>query len=1085
MSFNPNDLYLASGNTGLYNTWTENVPKFTPTSFYNWEQDNEPLHALDDRTSLLWERAGYPIEGGASSISGKVFVVSADADFVGESSGIIFKNLQSVFDSLPTVITYPIIIEIASSGNLDAVCLKNVRVGDGCIGAGIEIINRMFARDYGASSVKYGSNTISSVNLINELKDTKSTILNTTLLSGITDAKLARSRGWIAKQPYGRSGYNTPDILIHRGAVLPTLTSETFEIQSAYSSALDNQTLIGTSVKRPILQTNDFCNGAVYLNSFKYFSIENCTGPIYLRNICVDGSFTTSNTVGVNIQNSQGIVFDNLTVMGCTKYGIDAHNSNITFRRSLVCARNYDDPRSVLDENNAGLRANNCKLSVDLQTTTAGPTLRGSNSPFIFAHQSIGLELVNSVFEGGNFVGASGIASALSLSSNTTVIQCMFNNIDGLKLTNSTFKHDGILEVFNNRTGINSVNSQLDVPMLVSEYNGVAGANLINSVAKVNSNLLNYTADTNFGDGTDSYTQWFFNKNFQHLKLNNSTWYLNESASGGPLAKYTGKSTFLSSFGNDSLDSEQSLLPGVVVDKNSSLQIPHIYMKMISGSNFKNANPVLGGCISVTNNSTALIQGSKYGSNQFIGSPTYNNNVALIYCNNNSNFELNGNSLLCQAGIDCFADNNSKITFKPHTNNNGSLNVVPWELSSTDSHTRVELHSYRAGIVVDNGSIFNVEHLGDYRAYWPTSATSAVEVPISQAYKTYTSGGYLQFYPNPQDANAVTGTKLNPTTYTQYSDYTSGHKFFITSLTDATGIAAISLGGVCVRSMNGSKVNIFNTNLPAGWANTKGIYYDVSSTECERLRIWNIGNGSYLTASYLSVSGMWPTDCSSYYGPSAYWYTSAGTPVVGFLPSSVYNTESVTFSRLDSYGSGATYAGDFEGIGGNLGPFRLYFAPHSSAKYLVTSSASGTDIGVPYQVLSQGYNPSTVCYFSDYTEFFASPINGLYSSGGSFIADVYKFLDGGYADRVKLDWSAAHTFANACHNAFTTPGIPGVPDEDYGYDSTADNYVRRRKLVSIFSTQTNSTPGSESHISSAGYGKGFLSSDTFDIKRDN
>jgi hypothetical protein len=1084
MAFNANDLYLVSGNAGLSNNWVDSISKFTPTSFYNWEQDNEPLHDLDDRTTMLWERAGYPTQNGVSGITGKVYVVSADAPFVQDSSGVIFKDLQTVFDSLPTVITHPIIIEIASSGNLGDVCLRNVKVGDGCNGAGIEIINRMFARDYGLSSTLYKDSTtaLSSLEVINELLDTKSTLLDINLVSSIVSPVLTKSRGWIVKQPFGRSAYSTPNIVINRRDTLATLTTDSFPFAGSYISVNDNTTLIGaTSVSRPALANTEFSNGAVYLNHFASFSIENCTGPIYIRNICVDGGFTTQ--TGMSINNSHGIVFDNLMVLGCYKYGIDANNSELKFRRSLICARNYNFPRNVSDQNSAGLRATNSTLSVDLVTTTGGPTLYGANSPFIFAHQAIGLDLINSKFEGGSFPGASGVASAISLSSSPTIIQSMYNTVYGVKMTNSVFNHAGILEVINNSTGIKCENSQLHLPMFVCEYNNTVGFDATNCNIRINPEMQKYNSGATYGNGTENYSQWFFNKNFQHLKLQNSTWQIAPTRS--KIAEYTGTSFFLSSYGDDSFASEQTTLPAIVVQKNSFLQIPHIYSKVITGVTFKNANPVLGACISVTDNSKALVQGSKYGSNQFVGSPSFNNNVALVYCNNNSTFEANGNTLFCQAAINCLADNNSVISFKPHTNDNGTLAVSSWELSSADSHTRIELHSYRSNIVVDNGSVFDVENLGDYRALWAASAASSVQAPVSESYKTYTSGGYLQFYPNPQDSNTVTSYSLTPTNFSQYGDYSNSHKYFLTSPTDATGIASISNGGMCVRALNGSKVRVFNTNLPAGWANTKGIYFDVSSTECEKLRIWNIGAGSYLTASYLSVSGGWPTSRGvSYFGPSAYWYTSAGAIVSGYFAQDI-NGESTSLSRLDSFGSGTGYSTGFGGDAGNFGPFRLYFSPHSSAKYLVTSSASGTDMGVPYQVLSQGYNPSTVCYFSDYNEFFASPINGLYSSGGSFVTDVYKFLDSGYADRIKLDWSAAHTFANACHNAFTTPDIPGVPDEDYGSGATSDLYVRRKKLVSIFSTKTNTTPGSESHNSAAGYGRGFLSSDTFDIRRDN
>jgi hypothetical protein len=129
MSFIPQDLYLTSGTVGIINDWQATVTKFDSSSFYNWEEDNMPVYDLEDRTSYLWERIGYPVRDGFSGIPGKMFVVSADYGFpVGQdSSGIIFRDLSSVINVLPNPITYPIIIEVASFGNIGELKLNNIK----------------------------------------------------------------------------------------------------------------------------------------------------------------------------------------------------------------------------------------------------------------------------------------------------------------------------------------------------------------------------------------------------------------------------------------------------------------------------------------------------------------------------------------------------------------------------------------------------------------------------------------------------------------------------------------------------------------------------------------------------------------------------------------------------------------------------------------------------------------------------------------------------------------------------------------------------------------------------------------------
>ena len=71
MPFNIADIYTTSGDATLFNSWTTPVTKFDPSSFYNWEQDNEPLHDLEERTYMNWEHAGFH----TSTVPGMVLTV--------------------------------------------------------------------------------------------------------------------------------------------------------------------------------------------------------------------------------------------------------------------------------------------------------------------------------------------------------------------------------------------------------------------------------------------------------------------------------------------------------------------------------------------------------------------------------------------------------------------------------------------------------------------------------------------------------------------------------------------------------------------------------------------------------------------------------------------------------------------------------------------------------------------------------------------------------------------------------------------------------------------------------------------------
>ena len=113
-------------------------------------RSNMPVHDLDERTFYLWEKLGYP----TSSISGVALVVSADAsDNDVQCNKNIFRTVSAAIEALPQTINFPVIIEIASFGQLGDLVLDNYKFGPR---GSIEIINRNFARcDSEASSTVF------------------------------------------------------------------------------------------------------------------------------------------------------------------------------------------------------------------------------------------------------------------------------------------------------------------------------------------------------------------------------------------------------------------------------------------------------------------------------------------------------------------------------------------------------------------------------------------------------------------------------------------------------------------------------------------------------------------------------------------------------------------------------------------------------------------------------------------------------------------------------------------------------------------------------------------------------------------
>lgn len=130
---NPSDVYVSGGSSDLRVCWTDKVTKYDASSFYNWEQDNLPLHDLDERTHLLWERLGNP----TSSITGMSFIVSAGAEE--GCNPAYFATLSSCMAALPDVINYPILVEVVSFGELGSLEIPAKTFGPR---GSLEIINR-------------------------------------------------------------------------------------------------------------------------------------------------------------------------------------------------------------------------------------------------------------------------------------------------------------------------------------------------------------------------------------------------------------------------------------------------------------------------------------------------------------------------------------------------------------------------------------------------------------------------------------------------------------------------------------------------------------------------------------------------------------------------------------------------------------------------------------------------------------------------------------------------------------------------------------------------------------------------------
>lgn len=1088
MAFSATDLYLASGTGVIFNSWIPYVTKFDTSSFYNWEQDNLPLYDLEDRTNLLWEKLGYPIADGFSGIPGLMFAVSADAPFAGESSGMIFKSVSSVIAALPEVITLPIIIEVCNFGDLGTLELRNLKFKDN---GGLEIVNRNFGK---LKSVMDDGSGIYGVNVAGALSSVD--LWNTVHLASCVSLSARVSSGTIATADDRFDGnnivytsrangfYNRSTTSVYTNprstSALTTIRKSTaydsgnafgyadgasyiFTLGAGYenmtrdmtASASDilpyNQLSISLNPASMQRTTGSFANttsliGMLYGNWFSKVVIENCNGPLYIRHFAVDGGsgyLTTlqHNTVnGFEINNSK-LVLENVFACRCREAGFRFSNSDITILRGIVAYRNYTltDYQTRSAYKSAGIRAVNSNIAL-----SASPYASGVDFIIQSTKNAYGIELFNSRWRGGQSRKDTGSTSGI------TWVKGFYNTESGIKLNGSYMEVPGRLDCYNNKIGLELVNSEIALNEGTFEFNNDYGIRGENSLIRYNQDLYKYTQTVS----QDEPGQVHFRNNAVNLSLDRSEFKYTDGAS---LASKYG--SFYISGSTGAIVDEQlnkTSLPNIQLNNGSTLRMLHNYIfnKQTIGNNL----PIYGLNISLRNNSKATLIGTQDHANVLIGPDEYSlqPHVASIAADNASIIEIQGPTLIGNTGIGLLAENNSIINITPPRDTHGNLLLSAFDLSGSKNHTKVEIHSTRACIVVNKNSILNMQDLGSYNAVWPTATASAGDYNYQNETNSASavSGGYMQFYPNGQDGTVIAASAgrddVTINSFTAFPPAVPSHGYLLLDPTLPTAnddILEYSTGGMCVRVMNGSIANVKNVHFPCGWDNTSGIYYDVSGGNCDLLRIWNIGADSELDASYFSVSSLYPS-LAGYYGPSAV-YTSGGS-AANAAPSWV--PDSATLSVLDYYGASGSNTPT------NYGPFRIYVSLDGPSKFLNYYDNSGLYYNIAYQTWSQGYNPSGALSA-------APQVSSYYSNlTTSAFLTTSALMDPGYRSRIRLDQSAADSFANARNGAIARSGrVPFCTIYRSSIDEGGEGF--------------DSVPG--------GKAKGVLSVNIFDLSRDN
>jgi hypothetical protein len=1128
MAFQADDIYTSSGSTKVQNFWTPYVSKFDTSSFYNWEQDNAPIYDLEERTYEIWEQTGYP----TSSVPGLALVVSGDADTASlEANPNIFTTVSACIAAIPKVVRFPVLVEVCNFGDLGDLELHNFRIEEG---GSIEIINRAFTKFYASSTVGGANYTapnvtnntsfalpadIISPDASSTINDISSIILESTLVSSTTDARLTESPisfsypisssrlcalhvsqdtsiftpylyadFAFARDPYER--IHTEDI-----------TSKTFDISALSQYDSSRSTYRGDPTPVATQYTGIFTFN--YLNSI---SVKNCDGPIYIRNFIADGGRTSTGgeEVGIYVENSN-VVIENCGALKCLDSGFKFNNSKVILSRSAFSYRNYDISSTTdrIANTGIGFEINNSEviLSANLESTNGNYDIDASGSDVIFcaSRNDKGFVLNNSVLRGGF------ARTTLANPDTGGSLASELNTSYGLELNNSKVDLEGLVDVYANDIGIKAHNSFVNFENLCVESHNTRGIESYNSVFTFDSkdNVL-----ASKGSGQTVRKAVDFRENGQHISLSkNSTFDFKETTD---MPSKFGGMFFSSCHGTTTWEgSTQRDTPAISVDSNSNAKFIHCVIGTRLGTE-SDSDPCFGEAVACEDNSQVDFYGSSGGCTAVIGAGSRDFH-SLLYASNNSKVGIHGPTVLGQCGIDILAEDNSEINIEPPKSSKGALDVSGFNLEHPENHTSVELHSTRACLVTNKNSTLNMKDLGSYPYFW--SATTNGQTILGSEFdynnnndfdsSSYTYQGSLQFYPNAfgktvedefdLESNGIT---LNLVNFPIFTTESGQNSFLAGSYVtpDYATASSISMGGMAVRAIGGSNVNVRNVHFPTNINSSPadGLYYSVSGTDCDRFMIWNIADTSRLHAAYIAVSGGYPSD-AGYHGPSALYFsaTSPGaatySPAYG-APSSTPDTG--TLSVLDQFGAGSSVwvvpqytelnspfdqiasgileaptetiaYGTTDGTFNNQGLFRLYFSVDSAAK-LLQNDLSGYDygayphtgnfsgvVGPTYQILAQGYNMS-------------APVSALTPEGATSVSSLYpqllKYSNGNLhtsgfywckefvpddQHQCVLDESASNVFANA-KNAST--GMSGKPKKVMIYrsrlnDRGSDSYL--------------------------------------------
>jgi len=1087
MAFVPADLYTVSAGVELYNYWNPFVTKHDASSFYNWEQDNLPLYDVEERTDFLWERFGWP----TSSLPGMALCVSSSLQ---DGNNNVFTSLEDAINALPEIIRMPTLIEVATSGDLGSLELKNIK----CVGDGkLEIVNRIFAPMSQAAAATVSTTAtrraITSVvdgDFFDTVAATSALSVSSNVSSLFGDGAVGYNGMSFVTQANRAGGTNhRPDKLsvnFHAGATsysfLDSTTSTALvgDIGSTTDSDVVDPDIgldyVPTGGGQTLMRTEhgsfgtDGSSIGIFTNNYlRKVKIFNCDGPIYIRGFGIQGATGASTPTyhddyGISIKNSDGVVIENCGVARCKIGGMYVSNSDVTLNRRFFSGRNYDADRGT--KTTYGLNAVNSTITLSSDTYSYG-----YDSVYMFYQHDYGMHLKNSQLIGG----------ANPVNSERCSLRSCYNSEAGIKLVNSVVDLEGYVDVYSNRIGIEAVGSELILDGLICQFNDKYGIESDNSKIKYNRKAV--TASTSltniFGGDAVSYKYiTAFYGNGIHLNLNNSRYepFLTED-----LDDSCAYSLFAHSVGADELSVE----PGISLN-NSKAKLVHCRISTVGETDTADYTvqlslsptlPAYGAAICAKNNSQVELIGSKNLATVITGPYATSRRDAGVFVDKGSSCRVSGPFFIGQFGTAMYANAGSEISFTPHYNNStNGFDQAGFDLTgSVLNHTSAEVHAYGPCFVVDNNSTLSMRDLGNAFVKYPTAVQE--EMDFIAGYNTntsaYTHAGSMCFFPNVlTDEVTPVDLKSSFPGYIKYSGEPHGN-FVFQSGSFGTGknynyyLASpgrlqhsvlrtnISTGGPCLEAFGNSVVNVTNVCFHTSDENTDGVIYDFlnSPNGCNDLRYWSFAGGATLNCNHVAVSGTYPS-YAGYTGPAAVYYDLEDP--LGLVPSSVF------FEAFNDWPYGYRFGlSSISGLDFRVGPVSGFASPLTGK---VGEGYFGESLLAGHFALS-GSSP----YVSGLSvlDIFGKGTNILTPGTYDTTSAAFQAIGGTGLDYLPFSSKKYQRDTRAITNAFTTPPITTYYGASWwgasGYENTGpfrlflepDPYCHNLRYVDCSSNYDN------------------------------